>query len=132
MLVSSVAAFNGGLLGVHYATSKAGQLGLVHALAGPLAPDGVTVNAVAPALIEGTGLMPREAEALRQIAQRVPVQRLGRPEEVAQAVLLLVTNPYMTGQTVSVDGGIYPRYGLISCYSHVRTSQRGRPPGRVR
>jgi 3-oxoacyl-[acyl-carrier protein] reductase len=108
ILISSVAAFTGGIVGPHYATSKAGLLGLTHALAGPLAPSGVTVNAVAPALIE-TEMMPADPEGQRQIAGRIPVGRLGRAEEVAEAVLSLVANSYITSQTLLVDGGVYPR-----------------------
>src|SRR5437667_5892688 len=57
ILVSSVAAFTGGIVGPHYAASKAGLLGLMHSLAASLAPHGVTVNAVAPALIADTGMI---------------------------------------------------------------------------
>ena len=109
ILISSVAGFIGGVVGAHYAASKAGQMGLVHALAGPLAPYGVTVNALAPALIEGGGALPGDENARRQLATRVPVGRLGRPEEVADAVLLLVGNGYITSQTIVIDGGLYPR-----------------------
>jgi 3-oxoacyl-[acyl-carrier protein] reductase len=109
VFVSSVAAFTGGIVGPHYTTSKAGLIGLAHALAGPLAPYGVTVNAVAPALIEGGETLPGDEESRRQLAGLVPVGRLGKPEEVAEAVLLLVSNPFITAQTVSVDGGMHPR-----------------------
>ena len=108
ILMSSVAAFTGGIIGPHYATSKAALIGLTHALAGPLAPHGVTVNAIAPALIE-TDMMPSDVAARQRIAERIPVGRLGRAEEVAEVVLSLVTNPYITSQTLLVDGGIYPR-----------------------
>jgi len=83
------------------------------ALGASLAPHGVTVNAVAPALIEGGGTLPRggqdDEEAHEKLAARVPVGRLGRPEEVAQAVCSLVANPFLTSQTISVDGGMHPR-----------------------
>jgi len=78
-------------------------------LAGPLAPHGVTVNVVAPALIEGGETLPGDEESRRQLAELVPVGRLGSPEEVAEAVLSLVSNSFITAQTVSVDGGMYPR-----------------------
>jgi 3-oxoacyl-[acyl-carrier protein] reductase len=107
ILLSSVAAFTGGIIGPHYATSKAALIGLTHALAGPLAPYGVTVNAIAPALIE-TEMMPAEPEARQRIAERIPVGRLGRAEEVAEVVLSLIANPYITNQTLLVDGGVYP------------------------
>jgi 3-oxoacyl-[acyl-carrier protein] reductase len=109
ILISSVAGFLGGVVGAHYAASKAGQMGLMHALAGPLAPYGVTVNALAPALIEGGGTLPGDEQAHKQLATRVPVGRLGRPEEVADAVLLLIGNAFITSQTIVIDGGLYPR-----------------------
>jgi 3-oxoacyl-[acyl-carrier protein] reductase len=109
VFISSVAAFTGGIVGPHYTTSKAGLIGLVHALAGSLAPHGVTVNAVAPALIEGGETLPGDEESRRVLAGRVPVGRLGSSEEVAEAVLALVSNPLITAQTVSVDGGMHPR-----------------------
>src|ERR687885_1694309 len=109
VLVSSVAAFTGGLVGPHYTASKAALIGLARALAAPLAPHGVTVNAVAPALIEGGETLPGDEEARRQLASRIPVGRLGRPEEVAEVVRAIVENPFITAQTVSVDGGLHPR-----------------------
>jgi len=113
IVVSSVAAFTGGLVGLHYTASKAALIGLAHSLGASLAPHGVTVNAVAPALIEGGGTLPRggqdDEEAHEKLAARVPVGRLGRPEEVAQAVCSLVANPFLTSQTISVDGGMHPR-----------------------
>jgi 3-oxoacyl-[acyl-carrier protein] reductase len=109
IFVSSVAAFTGGIVGPHYTASKAALIGLAHALAKPLAPSGVTVNAVAPALIEETGMIPGDTESDRQRVSQIPVGRFGRPEEVAEAVLMLATNPYITAQTISVDGGLYPR-----------------------
>jgi 3-oxoacyl-[acyl-carrier protein] reductase len=108
ILVSSVAAFTGGIIGPHYAASKAALIGLAHALAGPLAPHGVTVNAIAPALVE-TEMLPGDADARDDLAGKIQVGRLGRPEEVAEAVYSVVSNPYVTAQTLSVDGGMYPR-----------------------
>jgi 3-oxoacyl-[acyl-carrier protein] reductase len=104
-----VAAFTGGIVGPHYAASKAGLLGLMHSLASALAPQGVTVNALAPALIAEGGTLPGDAAAHAQMAKRVPVGRLGRPEEVAAAVPAVVGNPFIIGQTLVVDGGLYPR-----------------------
>jgi 3-oxoacyl-[acyl-carrier protein] reductase len=109
IFVSSVAAFTGGLVGPHYTASKAALIGLARALAGPLAPYGVTVNAIAPALIKGGATLPGDEEAHRQLAEQIPVGRLGCPEEAAEAVLCLVSNPFITAQTLSVDGGLYPR-----------------------
>ncbi|MBV9471379.1 MAG: SDR family oxidoreductase, partial [Solirubrobacterales bacterium] len=67
---------------------------------------GVTVNAVAPALITETGMLPGEPDELRS---RVPVGRLGRPDEVAELALAVLRNNYLTNQVVSLDGGMHPR-----------------------
>jgi 3-oxoacyl-[acyl-carrier protein] reductase len=106
LFTSSVAAFTGGIVGPHYAASKAGLHGLTHFLAARFAPAGVTVNALAPALISGTGLLPGDPEQLRQL---VPLGRLGLPAEVADLALAILRNPYLTSQVISLDGGMYPR-----------------------
>jgi 3-oxoacyl-[acyl-carrier protein] reductase len=90
----------------HYAASKAGLHGLTHFLASRTAGDGVTVNAIAPALITQTGMLPGDPEELRA---RIPVGRLGEPDEVADLAVAILRNPYMTNQVVSLDGGIHPR-----------------------
>jgi len=109
IFVSSVAAFTGGIVGPHYAASKAGLLGLMHSLAASLAPHGVTVNAVAPALIAETGMLPGGPGAEQELISRIPVGRLGKPEDVVEAIMLLVVNSYMTNHTLLVDGGMYPQ-----------------------
>jgi 3-oxoacyl-[acyl-carrier protein] reductase len=105
LLVSSVAAFVGGMVGPHYAASKAGLHGLVHYIASRYAAYGVTANGIAPALIERTAMLPGDPSDL---AERIPVRRLGRPEEVADLGVALLRNGYVTDQVVSVDGGMYP------------------------
>lgn len=100
--ISSGAARGAGIIGVHYNASKAGLEGLTRGYAARLAKEGITVNAVAPSLI-ATDMMPPSSET----AGKVPVGRLGTPEEVAQTVLMVIGNPYMTGQTVPVNGGLH-------------------------
>lgn len=101
--ISSGAARGQGGIGLHYNASKAGMEGLTRGYAARLAADGVTVNAVAPTLID-TEDMPAERRAA---GATVPLGRLGRGEEVAQATLMVATNAFMTGQTVQVSGGRY-------------------------
>jgi 3-oxoacyl-[acyl-carrier protein] reductase len=101
--ISSVAAHTGGVVGPHYAASKAGMLGLTHSYAGLLAREGVTVNAIAPALIY-TQMV---AANPRARADLIPVGRFGKVEEVAEAAVMLAGNGYITGQTINVDGGWY-------------------------
>jgi 3-oxoacyl-[acyl-carrier protein] reductase len=105
LFTSSVAALTGGIVGPHYASSKAGLHGLTHFLATRVARDGVTVNAIAPALIEETGMLPGDPG---QLSERVPVGRLGTPREVSDLALAMLRNGYLTNQVVSVDGGIHP------------------------
>lgn len=99
--ITSGAARSAGTIGPHYNASKAGMEGLTRGYAARLAASGVTVNNVAPSLIE-TDMMEGQA----QLIARIPMGRFGKPEEVAQAVMLLIANPYMTGQTVAMSGGM--------------------------
>jgi 3-oxoacyl-[acyl-carrier protein] reductase len=106
LFMSSVAAFTGGIVGPHYAASKAGLHGLTHFLASRTASRGVTVNAIAPALIDGTGMVLGDRD---QLAARIPVGRLGRPSEVAKLTIAVLQNDYLTNQVISIDGGMHPR-----------------------
>jgi 3-oxoacyl-[acyl-carrier protein] reductase len=106
LFLSSVASFTGGIVGPHYAASKAGVNALTHFIASRTASDGVTVNAIAPALIENTDMLPGDPG---ELASRIPVGRLGRPEEVADLAFAVLSNGYLTNQVLSIDGGTYPR-----------------------
>ena len=100
--ISSGAARGAGGVGVHYNASKAGMEGLTRGYAARLVKDGVTVNAVAPSLIE-TDMV---RSGLASAANRIPLGRFGTVEECAQAVLMVIGNAYMTGQTVPLSGGM--------------------------
>jgi 3-oxoacyl-[acyl-carrier protein] reductase len=99
--ISSGAARGAGAIGVHYNASKAGMEGLTRGYAARLVKEGITVNAVAPSLIE-TDMMRGRSD----LARNIPLGRLGHPEEVAQAVLMVLGNDYMTGQTIILNGGM--------------------------
>jgi 3-oxoacyl-[acyl-carrier protein] reductase len=99
--ISSGAARGGGAIGPHYNASKAGVEGLTRGYAARLVQEGITVNAVAPSLIE-TDMMKGHSS----LVSRIPLGRFGTADEVAQAVMMLVGNPYMTGQTVAMSGGM--------------------------
>jgi 3-oxoacyl-[acyl-carrier protein] reductase len=101
--MSSVAAQTGGVVGPHYAASKAGMLGLTHSLANLLVKEGVTVNAIAPALI-ATEMVTSNPRANPGV---IPVGRFGEVDEVASVVVMLAQNGYITGQTINVNGGWY-------------------------
>jgi 3-oxoacyl-[acyl-carrier protein] reductase len=99
--ISSGAARGGGSIGPHYNASKAGMEGLTRGYAARLVKEGITVNAVAPSLIE-TDMMSGQP----QLVSRIPLGRFGTADEVAKAVTLLVDNAYMTGQTIALSGGM--------------------------
>jgi 3-oxoacyl-[acyl-carrier protein] reductase len=107
VLVSSVAAFTGGIIGPHYAASKAALHGLAHSLSQFAAGSGVTVNVVAPALI-ATDMLPQDGPGREQLVEKVPVGRLGEPDEVADLIAALVANGYITNQSILIDGGMHP------------------------
>ncbi len=99
--ISSGAARGAGSIGPHYNASKAGIEGLTRGYAARLVKEGITVNAVAPSLIETDMMKGQQA-----LVSRIPLGRFGTPEEVAKAVMMLLDNPYMTGQTVAMSGGM--------------------------
>jgi 3-oxoacyl-[acyl-carrier protein] reductase len=100
--ISSGAARDAGGIGPHYNASKAGMEGLTRGYAARLVKDGITVNAVAPSLIE-TDMV---KAGLASSPARIPLGRFGTPEECADIVLMLAGNAYMTGQTVALSGGM--------------------------
>jgi len=99
--ISSGAARGAGSIGPHYNASKAGMEGLTRGYAARLVKEGITVNAVAPSLIE-TDMM----KGQHNLVGRIPLGRFGRADEVAGAVMMLIDNAYMTGQTVAMSGGM--------------------------
>ena len=99
--ISSGAARGAGSIGPHYNASKAGIEGMTRGYAARLVKEGITVNAVAPSLIE-TDMM----KGQDNLVSRIPLGRFGKSDEVAKAVMMLVDNPYMTGQTVAMSGGM--------------------------
>jgi 3-oxoacyl-[acyl-carrier protein] reductase len=103
VMLSSVAAQLGGVIGPHYAASKAGLLGLTHSYAALLAKEGITANAIAPALVE-TDMIRNNPKVRPDL---LPVGRFGTVDEVADIALALVRNGYITGQTINVNGGWY-------------------------
>ena len=100
--ISSGAARGAGGIGPHYNASKAGMEGLARGYAARLVKHGITVNSVAPSLIATDMLQAGLASSI----SRIPMGRFGTSEEVAQVVLMLIGNAYMTGQTVALSGGM--------------------------
>jgi 3-oxoacyl-[acyl-carrier protein] reductase len=101
--LTSVAAQLGGVVGPHYAASKAGIIGITHSYAALLVKEGITANAISPALI-ATDMVTQNLNAK---PDRIPVGRFGEPSEVADVAVMLAANGYITGQTINVNGGWY-------------------------
>jgi 3-oxoacyl-[acyl-carrier protein] reductase len=99
--ITSGAARGAGAIGPHYNASKAGMEGLTRGYAARLVKEGITVNNVAPSLIE-TDMMKGRTD----LARNIPLGRMGQPQEVAQAVAMVLGNEYMTGQTIILNGGM--------------------------
>ncbi|KAH8898573.1 short chain dehydrogenase [Thozetella sp. PMI_491] len=122
ILMGSIAARGGGLNGCHYAASKGALTSMGLNMATVLAPEGITVNIVAPAMIGATGMIPdaiskewddnESPEEIKKrdlglgIAATVPIHRLGLPEEVSNAVLMFAKSGYITGQDLLMAGGL--------------------------
>jgi 3-oxoacyl-[acyl-carrier protein] reductase len=101
--LTSIAGQAGSTFAVHYSAAKAGVIAATKSYARLLAKEGVTVNAIAPALI-GTEMVVANPHVKPDI---VPVGRFGRVEECADVAVLLASNGYITGQTIAVNGGMY-------------------------
>jgi 3-oxoacyl-[acyl-carrier protein] reductase len=105
LFISSTAALRGGTLAPDYAASKAGLHGLAYFLASRVAADGVTVNVLAPGFVD-TAMLPGDPE---ELGARVPVGRVGAPDEVADLASAVLANGYVTSHVFSIDGGMHPR-----------------------
>ncbi len=105
--VSSIAGRNGGTVGVPYAASKAGVIGITCALASEFTPKGIYVNAVAPGPVDTDlfkGLSPEQRKKLESLS---PNGRFAKPEEIAHAIVFLIENDYISGETLNINAGRY-------------------------
>lgn len=104
--ISSVSGLIGNVGQANYAASKAGVVGFTKTVAKEAAPRGITCNAIAPGFIatDMTDVLSDKIKA--QINETIPLQHLGSPEDVAKTAVFLAQSPYITGQVISVDGGL--------------------------
>lgn len=109
--ISSVNGLKGQFGQTNYSAAKAGMIGFSKALAAEGARSGVTVNVIAPGYTATLMVEQMRPEVLESIVQTIPMQRLAKPEEIASAVSFLVSDAgaYITGETLSVNGGLYMR-----------------------
>jgi 3-oxoacyl-[acyl-carrier protein] reductase len=106
--ISSLAARGGGVVGPHYAASKAGMLGLTRYAAKELGPYGITVNAIAPAFIEDAGIFSDWSDEKKaELKQKIFVPRLGNAGDVVRAFEYLLASAFVTGVTLDVNGGAF-------------------------
>ncbi len=107
--ITSVIGLHGGAGQVNYSASKAGLLGITMSVAKELGSRGITCNAVAPGFIESDMTESLPEEFKDEVIKKAPAGRLGKPEDIAPAVLFLASSEsaYVTGQCLTVDGGLF-------------------------
>lgn len=104
--MASVSGLMGNMGQANYAASKAGVVGFTKTVAKEAASRGITCNAIAPGFISTDMTAALSDKVKTQINETIPLQHLGNPEDVAQTAIFLAQNPYITGQVISVDGGV--------------------------
>jgi acetoacetyl-CoA reductase len=107
--LSSIVGVTGQFGQTNYSAAKAGVIGLTKSLALETASKGITVNAIEPGFIKTEMLSTIPEETLKAIVERIPVKRLGHPEEIARAILFLADEEsgFITGETLAVNGGMH-------------------------
>ena len=106
--ISSMWGRTGASCEVHYSAAKAGVIGLTKALAKEVGPSGITVNCVAPGVIGTDMNASLDEQTVRELCDETPLCRIGKPEDVANAVFFLASDEasFITGQMLAVDGGM--------------------------
>ena len=105
--ISSIWGVTGGSCEVHYSVAKAGIDGMTKALAKELGPSQIRVNSIAPGIVDTDMNKNITKEALEELKQEIPLERIGKTEEIARCAKWLIEDTYTTGQVISVNGGWY-------------------------
>ena len=103
--ISSVWGMVGASCEVHYAVSKAGIDAMTKSLAKELGPSNIRVNSIAPGIIETNMIINLNKEELDNIKQEIPLEKIGKPENISKCVSWLIEDEYTTGQVISINGG---------------------------
>lgn len=103
--ISSIWGMVGASCEVHYSVSKAGVDGLTKALAKELGPSNIRINSVAPGIIETDMTSDYTTKELQDIKKQIPLEKIGRPEDIAKCIGWLIDDYYVTGQVISPNGG---------------------------
>ena len=103
--ISSIWGITGGACEVHYSATKAGIIGMTEALAKEMGPSNIRVNAVAPGIIDTDMNKNLNESEINQIKNEIPLEKIGKPEDVAKVVKWLAESEYVTGEVIRVDGG---------------------------
>ncbi len=103
--ISSIWGVTGASLEVLYSTSKAGLNGMTKALAKELGPSNIRVNAIAPGIIQTSMNNKFSKEELEEIKEEIPLEKIGKTEDIAKCVKWLIEDNYTTGQIISINGG---------------------------
>lgn len=103
--ISSIWGITGASCEVHYSTAKAGVNGLTKALAKELGPSNIRVNAIAPGIIDTKMNSHLNSEELKEIQEEIPLERIGKTQDIAKCVKWLIEDEYTTGQIIQINGG---------------------------
>lgn len=101
--ITSVWGIHGGSCEVHYSAAKAGMIGMTKALAKEVGPSNIRVNAIAPGIIDTDMNIGYSEEEIRELKEEVPLEKIGKPQDVAKCVKWLVEDNYVTGQVIKID-----------------------------
>lgn len=105
--ISSIWGITGGSLEVHYSTAKAGLIGFTKALAKELGPSNIRVNAIAPGIIDTDMNSEYSKEDIEELKKEIPLEKIGKAENIAKCVAWLIEDDYITGEVISINGGWY-------------------------